>query len=259
MRTHCRSIILIAGLSVSLGACGAGMQLSQQHANIAQMQEEIARCRATAGTAPGGFTSCTATRGPQLAKGAKEGLDEASRTANRATRVALYAASANGGWESGTAEGFQTADTAIQAGTAECGKFAANEFLPPRDCALLRVGPGFVVHMRTMTLLDRIEVKRPAAVSAAERQQLAEASTRYVKNTFDYVEIQRSQFAADPNLDIAFLTMLDGQRAVFYCTSLHLVTATRRLGQVETSRRVSRDRDRMITAAPALRAQTCTG
>jgi hypothetical protein len=257
MREHIQHVFLIAASAMALGACGAGLQLSQQHQNIAQMQEEIARCRAAA--APGSFTACSTKNGPQLAKGAKEGLDEASRTENRATRVGLYAASANGGWESGMAEGFQTADTAIQAGMAECGKFAANEFAPPRDCALLKVGPGFVVHMRTMALLDRIESKPPTAVSAAEKKQLADTSTRYVKNTFDFVEAQRNQFAADPNLDSTFLTMLDGQRAVFYCTSLHLVTVNRRLGQAETARRVSRDRDHMITAVPALRAQTCSG
>jgi hypothetical protein len=256
MRSRCWNLAVIANLATLLAACGTGLEVAGKRQNLGALQQESERCRA-ASPAPGGFQACSARHGAALAKLAQESADEAAKAQNRATRIGLYALAANGGWESGMDAGFQVADTAIQAGTAECGRAAANEFVPPRDCALLRVGPGFVAHMRTLSIVDQIEAKPPASVSAAEKRQLAEVSIRYVRNTFDFVEGQRRQFEADPNLDQSVLALLDRQRSTFFCTALHVSTVNRRLGQIDAARRVSRDRDRFFAVAPALQGERC--
>ena len=225
-------------------------------ADFTKAQADMAGCRGAA-RFPGELTACSAKFGPALAQVAQDSFDQAGRTQDRATRINLHATAANAGWDSGTDAGLQVADAAIQAGGGECDKIPPNEFTPARDCALLRVGPGFVAHMRTTALVDRIAAKPPASVTAAEKRQLNDASLRYVRNTFDFIESRRRQFESDPNLDASVRTLLDRQRAVFYCTALHISSVNRRLGQAETARRVSRDRDRILAADPSLRGETC--
>ena len=144
-------------------------------------------CRTTA-RSTADQAACSAKFGPTLAKIAQDNFDQAGRAQDRATRINLYATAANAGWDSGTDSGLQVADAAIQAGGGECEKIPANEFTPARDCALLQVGPGFVAHVRTTILLARVEAKPPRSVTAAEKRQFNDASLRYVRNTFDFVE-----------------------------------------------------------------------
>jgi hypothetical protein len=246
--------LIISALLVS--GCSSVGTLPLPRSDGSQAQSDLANCRKAARSA-GAQRVCTAQFGPALAKIAQDNFDQASRAQDRATRINLYASAANAGWDSGVDAGLQVADAAIQAGGGECGKIAANEFTPARDCQIFRIGPGFVAHVRTSNLVDRIETKPPASVTAGEKKQLSDASVRYVRNTFDFVEERRRQFDADPNLDDSMRTMLDRQRSVFYCTALHISAVNRRLGQVDTARRVSRDRDHILAADPSLQGETC--
>ncbi len=247
--------LLIAGCANMGGIGNVGLGTTPR-ADFTKAQADMASCRSAARSASQ-LTACSATHGPALAQVAQDSFDQAGRAQDRATRINLYATAANAGWDSGTDSGLQVADAAIQAGGGECDKIPPNEFTPARDCALLRVGPGFVAHMRTSMLVDRVAAKPPASVTAAEKKQVSDASLRYVRNTFDFIEGRRRQFDADPNLDASVRTLLDRQRAVFYCTALHISAVNRRLGQADTARRVSRDRDRILAADPSLRGETC--
>jgi hypothetical protein len=247
-----RSVFIVAGAALLVSACAN----IGQRSDAAQTQAEIATCR-TAARTTADQAACSAKFGPTLAKIAQDNFDQASRAQDRATRINLFATAANAGWDSGTIAGLQVADAAIQAGAGECEKIPGNEFTPARDCALLQVGPGFVAHVRTTILLAGIESRPRASVPAAEKKQFADASVRYVRNTFDFVEARRRQFDSDPNIDASMRTLLDRQRAVFYCTALQIAAVNRRLGQGDIARRVSRDRDRILTADPSLQGETC--
>jgi hypothetical protein len=257
-----RTVLVVATSGWLVSACGnigtignIGLG-STQRPDFTKAQADMAGCRSAA-RSTGELSACSAKFGPALAQIAQDSYDQAGRAQDRATRINLFATAANAGWDSGTDTGLQVADAAIQAGGGECDKIPPNEFTPARDCALLSVGPGFVAHVRTAALVDRIAAKPRASVTAAERRQLNDASLRYVRNTFDFVESRRRQFDADPNLDASVRTLLDRQRAVFYCTALQISAVNRRLGQADTARRVSRDRDRILAAAPSLQGETC--
>jgi hypothetical protein len=260
MRKALRSVFIVAALALLVSACGGNFGgiglVSTQRPDFTKAQADMASCR-NAARSTGELTACPAKFGPVLAQIAQDSFDQASRAQDRATRINLYASAANAGWDSGTDAGLQVADTAIQAGGGECEKIPGNEFTPARDCALLQLGPGFVTHVRTSLLIARIEAKPRASVTAAEKKQVTNASIRYVRNTFDFVESRRRQFDADPNIDASMRTMLDRQRAVFYCTALQISAVDRKLGQADTARRVSRDRDRILATDPSLRGETC--
>lgn len=251
-----RSALLVAGAALLASACSSTGLVWPQGSDATQIQADIAACRTAARTTPEQL-ACSTKFGPALSKIAQDNFDQASRAQDRATRINLYAKSANAGWDSGTVAGLQVADGAIQAGTGECEKIPANEFKPARDCALLLVGPGFVTHVRTTILLFRVESVPPASVPAAEKKQFTDASIRYVRNTFEFVESRRQQFEADPNIDASIRTLLDRQRAVFYCTTLQIAAVNRRFRQADVARRVSQDRDRILTAVPSLQGETC--
>lgn len=254
MRDRWSIAIALAASAVVVSACSSIGPLPTQLGGGSQVQSDLAGCRAAARSA-GALAACSRQHGPALAKLAQDNFEQASRAQDRATRINLYASAAKDGWDSGIDTGLQTADAAIQAGGGECSKIPAGEFTPTRDCLLFRVGPGFVAHVRTSNLVDRVEAK--SAATAADKKQLNDASVRYVRNTFDFVEDRRRQFDADPTLDDSMRTMLDRQRSVFYCTALHIAAVNRKLGQVDTARRVSRDRDRILTANSSLQGETC--
>ena len=254
-----RSMIVVTALALLVSACGnignIGL-VSTQRPDFAKAQADMASCRSAA-RSTGELAACSAKYGPALAQIAQDSFDQANRAQDRATRINLHASAANAGWDSGTDAGLQVADAAIQAGGGECDKTPSNEFTPARDCALLQVGPGFATHVRTSILIARIEAKPRASVTAADKKKLTDGSIRYVRNTFDFVESRRRQFDADPNIDASMRTMLDRQRAVFYCTALQISGVNRKLGQADTARRVSRDRDRILAADPSLQGETC--
>lgn len=251
-----RSVIVVMSTALLAAACSNVGMFTPSRSDATQAQADITACR-TAARSTADQAACSAKFGPTLAKIAQDNFDQASRAQDRATRINLYATAANAGWDSGTDSGLQVADAAIQAGGGECEKVPANEFTPARDCALLQVGPGFVAHVRTTMLLTQIEAKPPASVIAAEKKQFNDASIRYVRNTFDFIESRRRQIDANPNIDASMRTLLDRQRAAFYCTALQIAVVNRRLGQRDTARRVSRDRDRILAADPSLRGETC--
>jgi hypothetical protein len=251
-----QSAFVVAAAALLAAACSNIGVLTPSRSDATQAQADIAACRTTARSIAD-QTACSTKFGPTLAKIAQDNFDQAGRAQDRATRINLYATAANAGWDSGMDSGLQIADAAIQAGGGECEKIPANEFTPARDCALLQVGPGFVAHVRTTIFLAQVESKPPASVTAAEKRQFNDASVRYVRNTFDFVESRRRQIDANPNIDASMRTLLDRQRAVFYCTAVQIAAVNRRLGQGNTARRVSRDRDRILTADPSLRGETC--
>jgi hypothetical protein len=255
-----RSAFFVIALASLASACGGNVGnfglVSTQRPDFARAQADMASCRSAA-RSTGELTACPAKFGPALAQIAQDSFDQAGRAQDRATRINLYASAANAGWDSGTDAGLQVADAAVQAGGGECEKIPGNEFTPARDCALLQVGPGFVTHVRTSLLIGRVEAKPRTSVTAAEKKQVADASIRYVRNTFDFVESRRRQFDSDPNIDASMRTMLDRQRAVFFCTALQISAVNRRLGQADVARRVSRDRVRILAADPSLQGETC--
>lgn len=261
MHRTLRSVLLVIAVASLASACSGNVGhfapfTSAPRADLAKAQADMAACRKAARTTAA-LAACSTQFGPPLAQIAQDSFEQASRSQTQATRINLYATAANAGWDSGTDQGLQVADSAIQAGVAECDKIPSNEFTPARDCALLQVGPGFVTHVRTAMLMARVEAKPRASVTAAEKKQAADASTRYVRNTFDFVEARRRQFDSDPNIDATMRTMLDRQRAVFFCTALQITVVNRKLGQAEIARRVSRDRDRILAADPSLQGETC--
>jgi len=257
MLSRHRNLALVAATSGLFASCQGAVDFQPVRQDIARQQEELVACR-RASQAPGTFRNCTAKYGPELARLSQQAVDEAGRIANIPTRISFYAVAAQGGWESGIDPGFQTADAAIQAGTALCTSTATNTTAPPRDCAMLQVGPAFVAHMRTVALIYVVESKPLSSATAMEKRQINDASLNYVRRTFDFVESRRSQIQANASLDPSVVTFLDRQRAVFYCTALHLATINRRLGQTATAQRVSRDRDRFLTIEPSLRGETCS-
>ena len=259
MHKALQSVFIVAALALLVPACsniGNVGLVSTQRPDFTKAQTDMASCRSAARTT-NELAACSSKFGPALAQIAQDSLDQASRAQDRATRINLYASAANAGWDSSTNAGLQAADAAIQAGGGECDKILGNEFTPARDCALLQVGPGFVTHVRTSVLIARTQAKPRASVTAADKKQLTDASIRYVRNTFDFVESRRRQFDADPNIDASMRTMLDRQRAVFYCTALQISAVNRKLGQADTARRVSRDRDRILAADSSLQGETC--
>ena len=257
MRDRALRAVAVMALALLVPACSSMGSLPIPGGGAStQAQDDLAACRKAARTAAA-LTECARQNGPAVAQQAQDSFNAANSAQDRATRINLYAKAANAGWDSGVDSGLQVADAAIQAGGSECSKIAANEFTPARDCQIFRVGPGFVAHVRTSNLVDRIDAKPPKSVTPAEKKQLNDASLRYVRNTFDFVEERRRQFDADPNLDDSMRTMLNRQRSVFYCTALHISAVNRKLGQVDTARRVSRDRDRILAADPALQGETC--
>ena len=258
-----RSVFFVVAFASLASACGGNVGnvgnfglVSTQRPDFARAQADMASCRTAARTTRE-LTACSGKFGPPLAQIAQDSFDQAGRSTDRATKINLYATAANAGWDSSTDTGLQVADAAVQAGGGECEKIPGNEFTPARDCALLQVGPGFVIHVRTSLLIARVEAKPRVSVNQMEKKQIADASVRYVRNTFDFVEARRKQFDSDPNIDASMRTMLDRQRAVFYCTAIQISAVNRKLGQVDTSRRVSRDRDRILAADPALQGETC--
>ncbi len=72
------------------------------------------------------------------------------------TNVALLRLAAAAGWESRTPEGLDIAEAASTDGVRRCDALPAKEFGAPRDCALLRIAPAIVVHVRAMNLIARI-------------------------------------------------------------------------------------------------------
>ena len=218
-------------------------------------QSEIQRCLAQAGGAPRSLQDCTGKTGPELAGLSRSALDQAQSASNRANKVSYYLFAAQAGWESAQPDGLATADAALQAGAAECDQFGANEFRPPRDCALLRVGPAFVAHVRTMNTLARLEAQ--PTLSVDDKRELADTSGQYVRRTFDFAETRRKQFEGGRELDSSVITVLDRQRTVFACTALHISTVDRRYGDTESERKVTADRRRMVKAVPSLQRQNC--
>ena len=167
-------VLVVTASAWLVCACGTGGLRSigigsAPRADVTKAQADMATCRSAA-RSTGELASCPAKFGPALVQIAQDSYDQAGRAQDRATRINLFAVAANTGWDSGIDSGLQVADAAIQAGGGECDKIPANEFTPARDCVLLRVGPGFVAHMRTVTLIDRVAVRPPASIPATEKR-----------------------------------------------------------------------------------------
>lgn len=218
-------------------------------------QAEIQRCLAQTGGPPRSLQDCTAKSGPELARLSRSAFDQAQSASTRTNKVSYYLFAAQAGWESAQPDGLSTADTALQAGTAECDQFGPNEFRPPRDCALLRVGPAFVAHVRTLNTLARLEAQ--SALGADDKAELADTSGQYARRTFDFVESRRKEFEGSRELDSSVIAVLDRQRTVFFCTALHISTLDRRFGDADSERKVIADRRRMVKAVPSLQRQNC--
>jgi hypothetical protein len=172
------------------------------------------------------------------------------------TDIATLRLAANAGWESATPEGLEIADAASAEGVQRCDAVSEKQFGTPRDCALLRVAPGMVAHVRAVILIDRIERSNP--LSEDDRRSLALVSDSYVANTFEFIERVRStRLVGDTDLDPSVLAYLDQQRRAFYCTAAGLVALNRRAGDTQRMSALFTRRQMMQKVDRRLASVTC--
>jgi hypothetical protein len=189
-----------------------------------------------------------------VARQAHSARDQAS---DARTNISTLRLAANAGWESATPEGLEIADAASAEGVRRCDAVSDQQFGAPRDCALLRVAPAMVAHVRAVMLIDRIERSNP--IAGEDRERLASVSDSYVAGTFEFIERVRStRLAGDKDLDPSVLSYLDQQRRAFYCTAAALVALNRRVGDTRRMQELFTRRQMMQRVDRRLTAVRCT-
>ncbi len=242
-------------LAVFIGACSA-VSLSDLHTTFERIQQNRADCSVIDAKILDRVIACPSDAALlDIARKAFAARD----SGDDRTNVALLRLAAAAGWESRTQEGLEIAEAAAADGVRRCDALPAKQFGAPRDCALLRIAPAIVVHVRALNVIARVGTSEPGRVSAEDRNSLGVTSDAYVANTFDFIERVRSTtLAADAALDPSVLTYVDRQRRAFYCTAAKLGELNRTLGDTQRMRTMFARRQAMQRADRRLVTERCT-
>ena len=242
-------------LAILMGACSS-ISLSDLQTTFERIQQGRADCSVVDAQVLDRVVACPSDAALlDIARKAFAARD----SGDDRTNVALLRLAAAAGWESRTQEGLEIAEAAATDGIRRCDALPAKQFGAPRDCALLRITPAIVVHVRALNLVARIGTTEPARVSAEDRNSLGVTSDTYVDNTFGFIErVRATTLAADAALDPSVLTYVERQRRAFYCTAGKLAELNRRFGDTQRMRTMFVRRQAMQKADRRLVTERCT-
>lgn len=248
MRFLACAALLIAG-------CQTAASFSSLQASFSSLQDLRQRCATAADAAQG--LQCGADEAPLFVDIAQRAYAVANNAADPRTRIGLLRLAATAGWESGATDGLAVAEAAAADGQARCAEIPTNAFGAPRDCALLRMAPAFIAHVRAYAVLR--QALATSAPDAALRAKLASAAAGYVANTLGSSERVRSRIDGDPSLHASVRAFLDRQRLTFYCTTIAFADVAGHWRLEPGRDALLRQLDPYTVAHPELTAGNCGG
>ena len=195
--------------------------LSTLHSESDRLQTTKAACQGNSG-ATADPTLCLTSLDTPLLDLARKARDAAQQAADERTRISFLAISALSGWSSLTEEGVQLADDVATEGVERCAALdPKTSFVPPRDCNLLELEPGFGRHARAIMFLTTID-HTPQPLDPATLMALHEQSATYVANTWDFIEGKRHELDGRRVLNADIAAYLDKQKLPLYCAAQKL-------------------------------------
>jgi hypothetical protein len=207
--------LLVIPLLLAGSGCTA-YTLSGLHSESDQLQTSKASCQAGTQGAVTDPTLCLTSLDAPLLDLAQRSRDGAAQASDERTRIGFLAISALSGWSSLTPEGAQLADDVAADGVQRCAALdPKTNFVPPRDCNLMALEPGFARHSRAVIFLTRIgHMPQPDPATLTE---LHDQASSYVGSTWDFIEAKRAELKDQGTLNADIAAYLDRQRLALFC------------------------------------------